>query len=170
MYSFDAIRESNFLYVDKTQYIVDLLAEEHRVIISRPRRFGKSLMVSVLENLFTGNHHLFKGLDIENHLSNPLFAPHPVISLDMSGISVNHGISGVNSAIVDSLQDCAYTHSVKLEPKEPYAMFGNLITRVADKKGKVVILIDEYDCPLRGNVVHLQQNFFRNELWRLSAS
>ncbi|MDR2338850.1 MAG: AAA family ATPase, partial [Deltaproteobacteria bacterium] len=86
--AFQKIIEGNIIYVDKTGYLAQMLEESAGAIfLARPRRFGKSLTVSTLEAIFSGKKELFEGLAIENRLDEELFAPRPVIHLDMSKIS-----------------------------------------------------------------------------------
>lgn len=82
--SFSKIRESGYLYIDKTKYIPLLLKSSQYVFLSRPRRFGKSLLVSMLEYFFKGERRLFEGLAIANLMPEP-WECHPVIHLDLSG-------------------------------------------------------------------------------------
>ena len=83
--SFEIMIKDNYLYIDKTQYIYNIFIEGSRFyFLSRPRRFGKSLLVSTLKELFSGNKELFKGLWIYN--SNYNWNKYPVIHLDLSQI------------------------------------------------------------------------------------
>jgi hypothetical protein len=138
----------NYLYVDKTEFIVKLLKNERRVFVARPRRFGKSLMISALKNLYLGNTDLFKGLSIENHLKEPLFQPHPVICLDMSKITLENGVSAFNHHLSYILGRIAEDYNVNIYTEFSSAVFEDLIVRTSKNHGKPVILIDEYDAPL----------------------
>jgi len=81
--AFSIIRQSNYLYVDKTEYIYNLVSEDGGYLfLSRPRRFGKSLLVSTIEQLMLGRRELFKGLWIDS--SDYDFKPYPVLRIDMS--------------------------------------------------------------------------------------
>ena len=82
--SFRKLREGNYLYVDKTEYIHKLITENDYIFLSRPRRFGKSLLISTIGEIFRGNRELFKGLWIYD--SDYDWVEYPVIKLDMSGI------------------------------------------------------------------------------------
>lgn len=82
--SFSKIRESGYLYIDKTKYIPLLLKCSQYVFLSRPRRFGKSLLVSMLESFFKGERKLFDWLAVANLMPEP-WDSHPVIHLDLSG-------------------------------------------------------------------------------------
>ena len=83
--SFRKIISTNCLYVDKTKQIYDLISSGDVFFLSRPRRFGKSLLCSTLEEIFKGNKELFKGLWIYD--SDYSWEKHPVIRIDMSGIA-----------------------------------------------------------------------------------
>jgi len=83
--SFRKIVEGDYVYVDKTQYVYDLINSASYYFLSRPRRFGKSLLLDTIGEVFGGNKALFKGLWIYD--SDYEFLKHPVIKLDISGIS-----------------------------------------------------------------------------------
>lgn len=98
------IREQ-YIYVDKTHYIYDLYAAKDRYhFLSRPRRFGKSLLISTLKELFQGNRELFKGLWIER--SDFPFTKHPVIHLDFSSIA-HRSAQDLEISIHARLDECA---------------------------------------------------------------
>jgi hypothetical protein len=80
--NFTQIRKENLLYVDKTKYFYPIVTEGGCCFLSRPRRFGKSLLIGALEELFKGNRELFKGLWIDS--SDYDFAKRPVVSLTMT--------------------------------------------------------------------------------------
>src|SRR5712672_2101408 len=84
--TFSEIRNSGYLYVDKTKDIYNLLTEGKRYFLSRPRRFGKSLLVSTLKEILAGNKSLFKDLWIET--SDYTWQPHGVIALSLSGLGI----------------------------------------------------------------------------------
>jgi Predicted AAA-ATPase len=87
--TFDTIISNNYIYVDKTKYIYDLYSAGDRYyFLSRPRRFGKSLLISTLKELFSGNKKLFNGLWIGS--SDYTWQEYPVIYLDFSAIDHNH--------------------------------------------------------------------------------
>ena len=80
---FRTIREQDFHYVDKTSHIQRLVSQRRNYFMSRPRRFGKSLLVDTLRELFEGNESLFRGLDIHNHWDWSV--KHPVVRLSFDG-------------------------------------------------------------------------------------
>src|SRR4029077_2666903 len=85
--TFRELRESKYLYVDKTKYAYDLITGGRRFFLSRPRRFGKSLLVSTLKEILSGNKDLFDGLQIAH--SDYQWKPHGVIALDFSTLAVS---------------------------------------------------------------------------------
>ncbi|MDR1855906.1 MAG: AAA family ATPase [Desulfovibrio sp.] len=147
-YDFKVIRETNSIYVDKTQYLVKLFGKSTRVFFSRPRRFGKSLMISLLENLYLGRRDLFNGLAIEGHLDDPIFQPHPVIYLDMSSVSTDEGIDVFRGELIEKINIMAEKNNIKVSNISLGSAFETLISQIAERHAKPVILIDEYDCPL----------------------
>ena len=88
--TFKKIRQDGYLYIDKTSYIPPLLKNSQYVFLSRPRRFGKSLLISMLESFFKGERELFDGLAIDKLMPEP-WESHPVIHLDLSGEDYNDG-------------------------------------------------------------------------------
>ena len=80
---FEKLRTENYVYVDKTQLLYQMITQGEVYFLSRPRRFGKSLLVSTLHAIFRGKRHLFKDLWIDQ--SDYTWEQHPVIWLDMSG-------------------------------------------------------------------------------------
>jgi hypothetical protein len=137
--------EDNYLYIDKTKYLYDLFAKGGKYyFLSRPRRFGKSVLISTLMEIFSGNRDLFKGLWIYNKIQ---WTRHPVIHLDLSKITFKTP-EMLEKALDNRIEKIASQYDVKLDHdlflKEK---FGQLIEKLAQKQ-KVVILIDEYDKPL----------------------
>ena len=136
--SFRKIREGGFVYVDKTRLIHTLVESGNYYFLSRPRRFGKSLLLDTLSELFSGSEALFKGLWIHDKWdwNNKT----PVIRISFSNIGT--GTIGLQSAIEGALLENALRLQVKLTGKAYDQLFKELITKAA-KKGKVAILIDE---------------------------
>ncbi|MDR2140190.1 MAG: AAA family ATPase, partial [Deltaproteobacteria bacterium] len=86
--------------MDKTAFLADLISSDPLVwFLSRPRRFGKSLTVSTLEAIFSGQKELFKGLAIEERLDEERFVPRPVINLDMSRVSTFKGVEELDRSL-----------------------------------------------------------------------
>jgi len=131
--------EGNYVYVDKTQYIYQMIDNPTSYFLSRPRRFGKSLLVSTLREIFSGNKELFRGLWIYDKIE---WKTYPVIHLDFSK-SGHRAIGTINSLNI-MLDECAKSYGVTLEHTAHPLRFKELIEKVS-VNGKVVILIDEYD-------------------------
>ena len=113
--------------------------------LSRPRRFGKSLTLDTIHELFNGNRELFKGLWIEDKWDWSQI--HPVIRLSLDAIG--HKEDSLVPALKTALRDIAKHFGIRLDKKSPGSMFAELIGALVDKTGKqVVILIDEYDKPI----------------------
>ncbi|MDR2339739.1 MAG: AAA family ATPase, partial [Deltaproteobacteria bacterium] len=150
MQDFETIISTNAIYVDKTGYLAQLIEDAEKAwFLARPRRFAKSLTVSTLEAIFSGKKELFKGLAIENRLDEELFAPRPVIRLDMSEIRSNCGVDTFNTTLSNEISNIANLHGVEVSNElEPNLAFSSLIERCHQKSGqRVAILIDEYDSP-----------------------
>ncbi|WP_343672547.1 AAA family ATPase [Chitinophaga sp.] len=140
---FGKIRKEGFLYIDKTQSIHQLIDSGNYYFLSRPRRFGKSLLLSTIKEIFKGNKELFEGLWIYDRWNWE--QKHPVIHLRFSQIAYKE--LGLIKAISQELDFLAEEFGVQLNEESLALKFRELIRKVA-KKGRVVILIDEYDKPI----------------------
>ncbi len=163
MQSFPEIREKNFVYVDKTQYIPMLMKRGKYFFLGRPRRFGKSLFLSMLHAYFEGREELFEGLAISRHEHD--WKNFPILHLDFTGRNYTKEGS-LDSALDSVLSKYETVYNCHLEGKEPDERFENIISNVYRQTGrKVVILIDEYDKPLLDTIELPElQDMFRNEL------
>lgn len=164
--SFRKIREGGFLYVDKTPYIHKIVEEGkgNYIFLARPRRFGKSLFVSAMQEYFEGNRKLFKGLAID-HLQPTPWEKYPVIRLDFSGSSFAEK-DDLQMLLSSRIAIYEEEYGVQPETNRPASRFEYLIYSVYKKTGKpVVVLIDEYDGPLTATIgCEDLQDYFRNEL------
>jgi hypothetical protein len=143
---FPSYINSNAVYVDKTQFIVPMMAHEGNAtyFLSRPRRFGKSLLVSTLEQVFLGKKDLFQGLYIYDKIGWEEF---PVIRISMDKIGFT--TAGLEQALLATVQDIAEKHSISLKWNDPNLCFKELIEKLFEKYQKrIVVLIDEYDKPI----------------------
>lgn len=145
--SFEIIRTSNFIYIDKTEFIYQLTNHVGRYFLSRPRRFGKSLFLDTLKCLFEGKKELFKGLFIYDKWDwNKKF---PIIKIDFASgdLHVTHKLI---EKIFKILQDNYQYHDIPYSPTTNYNIdFQTLVQKIHKKyQQKVVILIDEYDKPI----------------------
>ncbi len=153
--TFAKIIEGNFLYVDKTRWIYELIRGSSGVyFLSRPRRFGKSLLLSTLAEVFQGNRELFRGLWLDDQPYD--WQPYPVIRLDFS-LALAKSAEEVAEHIRYSLRLVAAQYRVTLAEGAYYHQFADLIRQLAAAHGQVVILIDEYDKPLIDNLENLTE-------------
>jgi hypothetical protein len=146
--TFEKIREDNYIYVDKTRFLVSLINNGTVYFFARPRRFGKSLTVSTLDAMFSGKKELFKGLYAEEFMNRPDYHTSPVIRLDMSCVTTNEGIQGVKTSLTRLMLAQAERHDAEItENTSSGEIFSELIYKLYKRQGKVVVLIDEYDKP-----------------------
>lgn len=151
---FPLMRREGFVYIDKTEWIYHMMTNGVAYFLARPRRFGKSLLVSTLESLFKGERELFNGLWIDG--SDYPWREYPVIRLDLS-----KAVSSTPEALSTSLQELLQENANKYEIsgfQRPYPSFSlsALVIELAKKKGPVVILIDEYDKPLIHQLANME--------------
>ena len=149
--SFENLRKDGYVYVDKTDLLWRLAAskEGRQFFISRPRRFGKSLMLSTLKCLFEGRRDLFRGLKIEKRRWD-WKRTYPVVHLDMSRVKgeTPDELKASLNALVDTI---ATTFKLKVAKGVPAGTrFGLALDALFAKKGEYVVLVDEYDVPLQG--------------------
>ena len=142
--SFAELITGQYAYIDKTQYIYKLITEGKPYFLSRPRRFGKSLLVSTLEALFLNKRHLFKGLWIDQ--SDWDWVEYPVIRLDMSTID-NRTPQSLEKALIRTLHKIGQKYQLVIDEETAAECLLSLINLLAPQ-GKVVVLIDEYDKPI----------------------
>ena len=152
--TFAEVRELNCVYVDKTPLAIKLANEAKLYFLSRPRRFGKSLFLDTLRNLFEGKRELFQGLYAEHNWEWEI--KYPVIKIDMSGDSGN--VSDLRFTLEDNLRYAASCLGVELsDTGTPAALLQQLLRRAHAQHGRqVVLLIDEYDKPMIDNIGNLE--------------
>ena len=141
---------NNYIYVDKTQYIRDLIKLE-RVFISRPRRFGKSLTLDTIATLFeTGVEPYFKGTWIYDKWSEPTYPVLRLNFLDLDKYSLEHFKQKLNAIISSFARDInVKNYEEKVEPEDTIYF---LLDELRKEKRQIVILIDEYDCQMTANI------------------
>ena len=154
--TFSEIRERNYVYIDKTQYLADFVRNGYKYIfLSRPRRFGKSLFASMIHSYYDGQKDLFEGLAISREKHD--WTCHPVLHFDMSGAKhfdeerLEHYLG---------MQLIPYEDEYGRDEREihPNERLKGVVMRAFRQTGqKVVLIIDEYDAPLL-DVVHDDQN------------
>ncbi|MDR2693290.1 MAG: ATP-binding protein [Chitinispirillales bacterium] len=145
---FENIRKKGALYVDKTDMVYEIVSGARmQFFLSRPRRFGKSLLCWTLDALFSGKKELFEGLAISK--TDWEWESYPVIHLDMSKVNTTDGSAGVKKSLADQTGDIADTHGLDLRGEtEPGRMLELIIIKTAKKYGKpAVVIVDEYDKP-----------------------
>jgi Protein of unknown function (DUF1703)./Predicted AAA-ATPase. len=154
--TFSEIINKNYVYIDKTKYIYELIQAKY-IFFSRPRRFGKSLLCSTLQELFSGNRDLFKGLWIDQN-TDYSWPVHPVVYLDLSTIYSNTAETLENSLISD-LRDIAEFYELgEINQTTPGGMIKKIVVKLQEKFGeKVVIIIDEYDSPIIDHIDDLKK-------------
>ncbi|MEA1901840.1 MAG: AAA family ATPase [Thermodesulfobacteriota bacterium] len=147
--TFRDIVQNDYLYVDKTEKIFDLVKNPKGVyFLSRPRRFGKSLLISTLNEIFEGNKELFKGLWI--YEADYAWKKHPVVRIDFSKSKARNSDELINY-IVYQLDKTALLYGITLEQTQYDIKFDELLTKLSGIN-KVVVLIDEYDKPIIDNI------------------
>jgi len=143
---FPTLIKDGYTYVDKTRSLYELTKEKPGCFLARPRRFGKSLLVSTLESLFKGERELFKGLWIDS--SDYHWHPHPIIRLDFTSITSDTPMA-LSKSLKESLVSIAIKYEIKgIETEFVKSTFNNLLEELYRRFGSVVILVDEYDQPI----------------------
>jgi len=140
---FRGIITDGYKYIDKTRYVHQMCTSGKYYFLSRPRRFGKSMTLSLIQELYLGNKELFKGLWIEDKWDWE--KKHPVIRISFTAIGFKS--IGLEAALEQELHQIAKAHQISLTTKGNGGLFKELITELA-QKGQVVVLIDEYDAPI----------------------
>ena len=144
--SFKCLREDGYLYVDKTEVIYRLVTEAKVYFLSRPRRFGKSLLCSTLKAYFEGDRELFKGLAIERLETE--WQAYPVLYFDFNGERYG-SVDNLELMLSRHLTQWEEVYGCKYPDETVSGRFYNLIIRIHEQTGKrVVVIVDEYDKPL----------------------
>ncbi len=142
--TFSKIINENRVYIDKTEHIYKLLKNPLYYFLSRPRRFGKSLLLDTLEEVFKGNKDLFKGLYIEHKIS---WEAYPIVRLSFDKLNTSKDAFG--ESLGNALKNIAENNGIDIKSTYFKEVADELITKLCKQTGKrVVILIDEYDRPL----------------------
>ena len=144
--SFESLRTLGYLYVDKTELIYNLVMSSKSVFLSRPRRFGKSLLLSTIQAYFEGKKELFTGLAMERLESE--WPVHPVLTLSLARFNPNDE-KGLEQLLDNHFRIWEKKYGIEVETDNLSMRFGNIIHAAYEATGQtVVILIDEYDNPL----------------------
>lgn len=161
--NFEKLRKNDYVYVDKTELVYRLVKTGSYYFLSRPRRFGKSLLISTLEAYFQGKRELFQGLAMER-LEQDWFQ-HPILHLDLNTAKYESKES-LNNILNDTLADWEALYGTTPTEVTPELRFKGIIRRACEQTGQlVVILVDEYDKPMLQAIGNDElQNEYRNTL------
>jgi hypothetical protein len=140
---FREIIQGDYKYIDKTKYIHSIASRGKFYFLSRPRRFGKSLTVSTLQELYNGSKTLFKGLWIEYKWD--WNKKNPVVRLSLKDINFEQ--RGLEDSLSERIHEVGQNHGIELKAFYARDKFRELILSLSTK-GKVVVLVDEYDAPI----------------------
>ena len=144
--SFEDIRNNNYLYVDKTEEIYNLISSGKVYFLSRPRRFGKSLLISTLHAFFSGKKELFKGLKVEKLEKE--WKKYPVFHFDLGGKEYRTR-TDLENKLINILDNIKEEYELTSSQTSPELIFSDLLKSASEKYGNnVVVLVDEYDKPL----------------------
>jgi hypothetical protein len=135
---FDDLRSKNYLYIDKTEFVYKLMNNGGYFFLSRPRRFGKSLFLHTMAKLAEGRHDLFKDLWIEDN--------YPVLHFKFA--SMDFQTLGLYEAMLRDLRKKYAAFDLVPKSDSVKELFEQLLQELSAKKGKIVLLIDEYDKPI----------------------
>lgn len=150
--TFSVLRENEqYYYIDKTKKIIELIHESNYIFLSRPRRFGKSLTLDTIAELFSANKPLFNGLYAEHHWN--WTQKHPIIRFNFAK-SVEKSVDELKNSLTTQIEENARRLQIELNHNiSPVWLLNDLINQTIEKyKEKVVILIDEYDKPILDNL------------------
>ncbi|MBO5500001.1 MAG: ATP-binding protein [Bacteroidales bacterium] len=161
--NFEKIRKEGYVYVDKTALIHRLVKSGTYYFLSRPRRFGKSLLISTLEAYFSGKKHLFEGLAIEDLETE--WNEYPILHFDLNAKKFD-AVEDLYELVGRQLERYELQYETVAVDQSLDGRFYNLVMSIADRTHKrVVILVDEYDKPLLQTIGNSElQNTYREIL------
>lgn len=174
--TFEDIIAHEYLYVDKTALIHQVITDGKVYFLSRPRRFGKSLLLSTMQAIFEGKRELFKGLAIDQLDYD--WQHYPVILISMPGLTLDEKASDLREKIRSNLSDAIKTYNLEINHHEAIdIVLKDIVIQLAARGKKVVVLIDEYDKPIldcvgdadRVNAVRSELQIFYGILKSLDA-
>ncbi|MDR1038771.1 MAG: AAA family ATPase [Deltaproteobacteria bacterium] len=181
--SFLTLISQGAVYVDKTAMILDLLRQRGPYFISRPRRFGKSLLLDTIQQIFEGKRELFAGLEIEKRFPDYNWAPTPVIRIDMNYVSTDP--EKFETSLISKLIPIAESYGFQINKTDLPSSISDLILKLSKLQetsrairdnlaklgnGNVVLLIDECDFPLIENLQDADKIEAMGKLLRLFYS
>ena len=148
--TFSEIRNEDYVFIDKTQLVYDLITTGKNYFLSRPRRFGKSLLISTLESVFRGEKALFDDLAIAD--TDYEFIERPVVLFEFTKVLMRK-VSDLERHIINNTNRIAEQYSLELTLESYEERLEELIRKLYEKTGKpVVFLVDEYDKPILDNL------------------
>jgi len=153
--NFALMIKKNYLYIDKTEIIHSLIDKRRLYFLSRPRRFGKSLLISTLKEIFSGNKKLFKDLWIGKH-SGYAWPKHPVLHFDFSNLSLGTAHE-FKESLFETLDRMGKDNNIDVNNVTQLGSKLNNLIQDLSKKKSVAVLIDEYDAPLLANLGDLEK-------------
>jgi len=151
--TFSELREEYDVYVDKTQHVYNMASRYKTVFLSRPRRFGKSLLCSTIKSVFRNEKKLFEGLAISK--TDWEWKEHPIIHLDLSidDFTGDNGVEVLINLLNCKLDEVCNSYNISVERNEFIgSRFYQIISELSRKIGKVAVIIDEYDNPLLSTI------------------
>ena len=160
--TFERLRKENYIYIDKTDLVWKMTKESPFVFLSRPRRFGKSLLTTTLDSYFKGQKELFEGLKIMDLETE--WEQFPVIHVDLSVAKAETTVEGLRNVLFRLLNPYKDEYGEGAYEGSPGGLFSGLIHRAYKQTGKqVAVIIDEYDAPLLDKL-HIPETLeaFRN--------
>ena len=162
--TFSRLREEGYLYIDKTDLIWKMTKESPFVFLSRPRRFGKSLLTTTLDAYFKGQKELFEGLKIMDLETE--WKQYPVIHIDVSWAKNKITSAELQRALVMMLKPLATEFGRDEEEITPGEILTGMIRRAYERTGKqVVVVIDEYDAPMLDSINNPElQDYIRSRV------
>ena len=148
--TFETIRNDGYVYVDKTGYIYDIISKGQYYFLSRPRRFGKSLLLSTIEAVFKGKRELFRGLAIDS--SDWKWEKHEVLHFDLNPRN-NKEPDSLRTILDVHIRNWETQYGISPDSDILVDRFAAIIRKAYHLSGKkVVILVDEYDKPIVGTI------------------
>ena len=164
---FVQLRQDDLLYVDKTGRLKELIENGRRYFLSRPRRFGKSLMLSTLDAMFRGRKEYFKGLAAEEWVTWQSEHPVPVLRLDMSSLGNYSNSDELNQNLMQRLTEISEDNELGLSSESNCdVMLRRLIRAISRRAGSLAVLIDEYDKPILDNLSNIRKAHEMREVLR----
>lgn len=161
--NFEKIRRDGYFYIDKTALVYQMVKTGSYFFLSRPRRFGKSLLVSTLEAYFEGKRELFEGLAIEKLEKD--WTKHPILHIDLNTEKYEN-LESLENILNDTLYKWEKVYGTEPSETSLPLRFNGIIRRAYEQTGnRVAIFVDEYDKPMLQAIGNEElQKTFRNTL------